>query len=235
MMTSKPMAQTSDKLSEADEIAALLPWYVTGKISAADKARVEAYASAHPDIQAHIALARDEADIVFSENASIPVPRGGLERLQKSLAASPSARLHGVKASIIDRFGNWLGSLAPRQLAYAGTAAALAIAVQAASIGSMLANRQPAGGYQTASGPQAAVGKGTFALIAFQQAAPQGTLTAFLASNAIVIVEGPKPGGMYRVRISEAVLSQAELDNALAKLKARADLISFAAASGSTP
>ena len=235
MMTSKPMTHETGKLSEADEIAALLPWYVTGKISAADKARVEAYSSAHPDIQAHIALARDEADSVFSENAAVPAPRGGLERLQKSLAASPSARLHGVKASIIDRFGNWLGSLAPRQLAYAGTAAALAIAVQAASIGSMLSNQLPAGGYQTASGPQEAAGKGTFALIAFQQAAPQGTLTAFLASNAIVIVDGPKPGGMYRVRISETALSQAELDNALAKLKARADIISFAAASGSTP
>lgn len=235
MMTSKPMTHEPENLSEADEIAALLPWYVTGKISAADKARVDAYASAHPDILAHIVLARDEADSVFTENASIPMPRGGLERLQKSLAASPSARLHGVKASIIDRFGNWLSSLAPRQLAYAGTAAALAIAVQAASIGSILSNQPPAVGYQTASGPQAALGKGTFALIAFQQAAPQGTLTAFLASNGFVIVDGPKPGGMYRVRISEMALSQAELDTALGKLKARADLVSFASASGSTP
>jgi hypothetical protein len=235
MMTSKPMTNETGILSEAGEIAALLPWYVSGKISAADKARVDAYATSHPEVLEHITLARDEADVVFAANAEISAPRGGLERLQKSLAASPSARLHGVKASIIDRFGNWLGGLAPRQLAYAGVAAALAIAVQAASIGSLLSNQPSTGGYQTASGPESALGKGTFALIAFQPAAPQSTLTAFLASNGFVIVDGPKPGGMYRVRVSDKALTQADVDNILTKIKARNDLVSFATASGSAP
>ena len=230
MMTSKPMTNNSENLSEADEIAALLPWYVTGKISAADKARVDAYASAHPEVRAHIALARDEADV-----AEITSPREGLERLQKSLAASPSARLHGVKATIIDRLGNWLGGLAPRHLAYAGVAAVLAIAVQAASISSLLSNLPATGGYQTASGAQVTGATGTFVLIAFQPAVPQSTLTAYLAGNGFVIVDGPKPGGLYRVRVSETALQQTDLDNVLAKIKARNDIVSFASTSGSTP
>ena len=65
-MASKPMTQETEILSEADEIAALLPWYVSGKISANDKARVDAYAKAHPEVLDHIALARDEADVVFA-------------------------------------------------------------------------------------------------------------------------------------------------------------------------
>ncbi|MEQ1671010.1 MAG: hypothetical protein ABL893_09140, partial [Hyphomicrobium sp.] len=131
---SKAMKSETGILSEADEIAALLPWYVSGKISVSDKARVDSYAKAHPEVLEHIALARDEADVVFADNASIPAPRDGLARLQKSLASSPSARLHAVQASLIDRIGVWISGLAPRQLAFAGVAAALAIAVQAASI-----------------------------------------------------------------------------------------------------
>lgn len=235
MMTSKPMNSETEILSEADEIAALLPWYVSGKISAADKARVDAYAKLHPEVLGHIALARDEADIVFADNAAIHAPRDALLRLQQSVASSPAARLHGMKASLIDRIGVWLSELTPRQLAYAGTAAALAIAVQAASIGSLLSTSPSNNGYQTATGPPASADKGTFALVAFQPATPQSTLTAFLADNKFVIVDGPKSGGMYRVRISEKPLHDAERESVLAKIKARADLVAFAALASPAP
>ena len=234
-MTSKPMDSETEKLSEADEIAALLPWYVSGKISAADRAKVDAYAKLHPEVLGHIALARDEADVVFSDKSAIHVPRDALQRLQQSVSSSPTALLHGMKASLIDRIGVWLSELTPRQLAYAGTAAALAIAVQAASIGSLLSNQPSSTGYETASGPGSALGKGTFALVAFQPAAPQSTLTAFLASNNFVIVDGPKTGGIYRLRVSDAALSDADRDAVIAKLKARGDLVSFVSASGSAP
>ena len=234
-MTSKPMNSETETLSEADEIAALLPWYVSGKISAADRARVDAYAKLHPEVLDHIALARDEADVVFSDNSAIHVPRDALQRLQQSVSSSPTALLHGMKASLIDRIGVWLSELTPRQLAYAGTAAALAIAVQAASIGSLLSSHSPSTGYETASGPGSALGKGTFALVAFQPAAPQSTLTAFLAGNNFVIVDGPKTGGIYRVRVSDTALSDADRDAAIAKLKARGDLVSFVSATGAAP
>lgn len=234
-MTSKPMNSETEILSEADDIAALLPWYVSGKISAADKARVDAYAKLHPEVLDHITLARDEADIVFGENAAIHAPRDAIVRLQKSLANAPSARLHAVQAGVVDRIGGWLSALAPRQLAYAGVAAALAIAVQAASIGSLLSNQPSSTGYQTASGPGGELSKGTFALVAFQPAAPQSTVTAFLASNNFIIVDGPKTGGIYRLRVSETALTQADIDAAIAKLKARGDLVSFVSAAGPAP
>lgn len=234
-MSSKPMNSENELLSEADEIAALLPWYVSGKISAADRARVDSYAKLHPAVLDHIGLARDEADIVFSDNSAIHAPRDALRRLQESVASSPAARLHGMKASLIDHIGVWLGGLAPRQLAYAGVAAALAIAVQAASIGSLLSNRPSSTGFETASGPGSELSKGTFALVAFQPAAPQSTLTAFLADNKFVIVDGPKTGGIYRLRLADAVVTKADLDAAIAKLKARGDLISFVSATGNGP
>ncbi len=231
---SKAMTNQTEVLSEADEFEALLPWYVSGKISAADKAKVDAYIVMHPEVRAHIALARDEADDIFAANAKIEPPRDALETLRASLASSPAARLHSVKDSLIDKLGLFLGGLAPRQLAYAGLSAALAIVVLGGSLGSLLSGGQGAG-YQTAAGPGASVAKGTFALVAFQPAAPAGTLSAFLAENKLTIVEGPKAGGVFRVRLSDEVLSKDAMDAALAKLKGRADLVSFASAASETP
>jgi hypothetical protein len=224
------MANENDILSEADEIAALLPWYVSGKISDDDKARIEAYRRANPEIERQIVLAREEADLVFADNAAIHVPRDALSRLQESIASSPRARLHAVQHSIVDRMGLWLKGLAPRQLAYAGIAAAMVLLVQAVSIGSIVSNAPGNGGYQTASGPEASLAQGTFALVAFQPGAPTGTLSAFLAESGYSIAEGPKAGGVYRLRLSDVKMSRNDLDAAIAKLKVRSDLISFASA-----
>lgn len=234
MMTSKSMPNESEILPEADEIAALLPWYVSGKISAADKARVEAYAESHPEVRGHIALARDEADVIFADNQSIPPPRAALERLHASVARSPRARLHSVQASVVDRLGTWLGGFAPRQLAYAGLAAAVLIAVQSLSLGSLLKNQSNPANFTVANKPEART-SGTFALVAFQPAAPASTLSAFLADNNFVIVDGPKAGGMYRVRVNGKVLTGPETEAALTKLKSRADLIAFASSAPAVP
>ena len=226
------MTNETEILSDADEIAALLPWYVSGKISTSDKDRVDAYANAHPDVRRHITLAREEADAVFSQNQEIAVPRDALDKLRASVASSPSARLHAVQATLLDKIGVFLGGLSPRHLAYAGVAAMLAIAVQAASIGALM---QGQGGYQVANAPGVETSQGSFVLVAFQPAAPAGALAAFLAENKFTIVEGPKAGGLFRVRVGDAALSPADTDAMLAKLKARGDLVSFAAAAPQTP
>lgn len=228
------MTNETEVLSEADEFEAFLPWYVSGKISTADKAKVEAYLAKHPEVRSHVAMARDEADNVFAANAQIEAPRDALDKLRASIASSPSARLHSVKASLIDKLGLFLSGLAPRQLAYAGISAALAIAVLGGSLGSLKSGGQGAG-YQTAAGPGASAAKGTFALVAFQPAAPAGALSAFLAENKLAIVEGPKAGGVFRVRLSDEALSKEATEAAIAKLKGRADLVSFASSAAETP
>lgn len=228
------MNEEAEILSEADEIAALLPWYVSGKISAADKARVDAYAKAHPEVAAHIALAREEADAVFAANQEIHVPWAAIDKLIERLEASPSVRVHGMKASILDRVGAFLDALTPRQLAYAGLAAALAIAIQAASIGALLQGQETSG-YQTASGQSQSLGKGSFALVGFKPTVTQAALTGFLDENKLSIVDGPRAGGLYQVRVSEDALSQDALATAVAKLKARADIVAFASPAPSSP
>jgi anti-sigma factor RsiW len=232
-MTDKTGSET-EVLSEADEIAALLPWYVSGKISAEDKARIDAYAEAHPELKAHIALAREEADVVFSANQEITVPWADLdklkEKLESGIQSSPSAILQTVRRSLFDRIGDFLASLSPRQLAYAGVAAALAIAIQAVSIGSLLNRHQGEGAYQTASSEHGAAASGSVALVTFNPTASASALSQFLAENNFAIVDGPRAGGVFRVRISEQTLDAKDIESALAKLKAHSDLVSFASA-----
>lgn len=221
-MTMDRHDEESAPLSQADEIRALLPWYVTGRISQQERASVEAYLAAHPAMRAELGLARDEADAIFHSDAELKVPYAALDKLKASVASSPSVRISAARASFIDRVGEFLASLAPRQLVYAGVTAAMAFAILGGAVGSMLA---PSSGYQTASGPQTAAGEGTFALLTFQPGATSAALTAFLKDNGVTVVDGPRANGLYRVRLSTEALSEGARDTLIAKLKAKTEIV----------
>lgn len=227
------MTDENVMLSEEDEIAALLPWYVTGKISQQDRAKVETYLAAHPQARAQLAVAREEADVIFSADAGLEVPHYALDKLRASLAADPSVRLASAKSSVMDRlssfFGGFTAALSPRQLAFASMSAMLLVGVLAGMLASPFTSSQQ----YTVASKDAAVTQGTYALVALQPAAPAATLSAFLAENGYAIVDGPRAGGVYRVRIAQEVLADAAAESARAKLKARADLFTFVSAAPS--
>lgn len=224
------MTNETEVLSEADEIAALLPWYVTGKISSAERAKVDAYMSSHPESRKQLAVAREEADIIFAADADLQVPHYALDKLKASLAADPAVRLTSAKDSVMDRvleyFSGFGAAFSPRQLAYASMTAALLLGVLTGILAGPLTSSQ----HYTVASKNDAVTTGTFALVALQAATPASTLSAFLAENKFSIVDGPRTGGIYRVRVSDKVLSGDAADAARAKLKARADLFSFVSA-----
>ena len=227
------MTDETDVLSPEDEFAALLPWYVTGKISEQDRAKVENYLAAHPRARAQLAVAREEADTIFAADAALEVPHYALDKLRASLATDPSVRLASAKSSLLDRisevFAGLTSALSPRQLAFASMSAMLVVGVLAGMLASPFTSSQQ---YTVASN-DAAVSQGTYALVALQPAAPAATLSAFLAENGYAIVDGPRAGGVYRVRIAQEVMPDAAADTARAKLKARADLFTFVSAAPS--
>lgn len=224
------MTNETEILSEADEIAALLPWYVTGKISSAERAKVDAYMASHPEARKQLAVAREEADIIFAADADLEVPHYALDKLKASLAANPSVRLASAKATIMDRvaayFGGFGSAFSPRHLAYASMTAALLLGV----LTGILAGPLTSSPQFTVASKTDTVTQGTFALVGLQAAAPAATLSAFLAENNFTIVDGPRTGGIYRVRVSGKVLEPEAADAARAKLKARGDLFSFVSA-----
>jgi anti-sigma-K factor RskA len=197
------MAMMSDELSERDEIEAMLPWYVTGRLDARERARVERYVREHPEAQAHLALVREESDATVTANEAIRAPgREALDRLRASVAAAPRRQSLGAAfGQLANRFGDWIAGLAPPQLALAAAVAALLVMLQAAAIGALVLERAGAPTYQTAGGEQA-TGETVELLVGFADTATMGEIAALLKQLDAVVVDGPR-AGLYRLRLPD--------------------------------
>ena len=220
-------APNAKPLTEAEEIEAMLPWLVAGTLSRAETARVTRYLETHPEAAAHVALARDEREAAISGNEAIAAPStANLDRLMASVANTSQPRSIAVPspASIWESIAGFVSSLSPKTLGMAATAAALVLVVQAATIGTLI-NSNSSGGYQTASGgPASATTEGVQALVSLQPGVTATVLTAALSELKAAIVDGPKAGGVYRVRI---VGDKADATAIVAKLKTRTDVFAF--------
>ena len=196
-------AEQPDELSEREEIEALLPWYVSGKLDAHARARVERYVAMHPEVSAHLALVREESDATITANEAVPAPGPeALDRLRASIAATPRRQpLGAVLGQIGNRFTDWIDGLAPPQLALAAAVAALLVMLQAAAIGALVLERAGAPAYQTAGGEQTA-GEGIELLVGFSDTATIGEVAALLKRLDAVVVDGPR-AGLYRLRLPD--------------------------------
>lgn len=220
------------EMSERRAVSELLPWYAAGTLSAADTARVEAALAADETLHEELAIVREDQDASFALAEASPRPSARvLDDLMKRVEAEP-ARLSHVAARARAGFADWLGEklalLSPRTLAYAAGAAALALVIQAGVIGSSFI-AGPAQ-FQTAShspAPGPARVEGTYVLIGFNADATAGDVTRLLEQVKGTIVEGPRPGGFYRVRIGEGSMSTADLDQIVATIRSRTGLVRF--------
>ena len=93
---------------------------------------------------------------------------------------------------------------------------------QAALITSLLV-RSSDQTYQVASGASQA--DGFSALIAFSDDAKAPTIARLLAEFDANIVDGPKPGGVYKIRLRTLNKSQPTRDELLSKLAERRDVV----------
>ena len=187
-----------ERLSEREEVEALMPWYVSGKLDARSRARVERYLETHPEDRAHLALVREESDATIAANEAIPAPGAeALNRLRASIATAP--RRQPLWAQLSERLVDWISDLAPPQLVLATAAAALVVMLQAAVIGALIVERTAAPDYQTASGEDT-TSEGIELLVKFSETATAGDISAILDDLDAVVVDGPR-AGLYRLRL----------------------------------
>ena len=193
-----------ETLSERDEIEALLPWYVSGRLDARERARVERYVEAHPEMRAHVALAREESDATITANEAIPAPGPhALERLRSSIAASPRRAPAGAFFDrLAEKLREWLAALTPPQFAFAAALAALLIIAQAAVIGALVLEGIMTPAYQTA-GDEETAGEGIELLVGFAERATMGEIGELLQKLDAVVIDGPK-AGLYRLRLPDS-------------------------------
>jgi anti-sigma factor RsiW len=216
-------------MNEREEIETLLPWFVTGKLAEAERVRVERYLAAHPDVARQVALAREERAETITGAESFGVPsRTSFDRLMAEVDRQErrQAGLLQSFAPYLERIADWIGGFSRVQLGGLAVAAALLLAVQAVTVTYLMTG----GGatYQTASAPpDIAPERGTFALVSFRPTATAQEITAMLAEFGAQVVEGPKAGGIWRVRLSAEPLAAADAEARIASLRAKTAIVGF--------
>lgn len=195
-----------------EEIELLLPWYLNGTLAASDVAKVETYLDSHPDMATQLATLREDMDESIYANEAITGPSGAaLDRLMADIEQETPMRhrVAQVKRGFLTSIDEFLRSLSPGRLGFAAMAAAAVIMLQAGFVGTMMLS-PPSGGstYETASGDPALTG--TFVLIQFKPGASFNQVSTLLSEQGAEIVAGPKPGGLFRVRVSTKKLDDAQ-------------------------
>jgi anti-sigma factor RsiW len=215
--------QTAEDI-EREEIEMLLPWYATGKLDRAEHARVEAYLAAHPEVARQLDLVHAERDETLAINEALGYPStGATERLMASLpAARPgSAALRALQGGL-KQIGDLFVAPTASAVRWAAVAAVLLIAVQTVAIGTLVSGRS--GSYQGASGADAG-GDGIAVLVTFADDAKASAIAELLTDLDGRIVDGPKAGGVYKIRLRMEDRSQAAREALMRRLAGRQDVV----------
>lgn len=204
---------------EPTEIEALLPWYEAGTLGRWDRQRVEEALRGNPALARHAELVREELAETICLNESLGAPSARvMNRLMAAIEVNgsiPPRRLW--RRTIAGHFAAFIAGLSPRTVALAGGAAVLAIVVQTFLLVNMIG--QQSATYQTASLSGELRGHGTFALVRFDREASAAEITRFLENYQATLVDGPKPGGLYRVRLAMTRLAKDEFAHIVARMR----------------
>jgi anti-sigma-K factor RskA len=222
------MIATRDKAPEREDIETLLPWHAAGTLSRRDAERVEQALATDAELARRYELVREELAETIHLNETLGAPSA--RAMQKLFAAIDAESTNESRRTSFD-FSGWLVGLieqvSPRTLAWSAAAAGLAIVLQAGLLAGFFVAERGAT-YQTASYDVAtATPQGSFALVRFNPEADAADITKFFAAHKATLVEGPQPGGVYRIRVAPTALSQAELAKVVAQMAEDKSVVAF--------
>lgn len=194
----------------------LLPFYVNGTLSAADRAWMEDWLRDHPQDAAELdgcsslqARIRDDVPAVSSE---VGLDRA-LGRIRREGPAPQRAR-RAAQPGLFERAGQWLSSLLPQPMLKPALAGALAlVAVQGVVILQMAGQDDDASLMRSLPGQ--AIDDGTFIKVNFKGEARESEIRLLLVEVHGSLAAGPGQLGDYYVRVAAA-----QADAAADKLKA---------------
>jgi hypothetical protein len=218
-----------NKEPERFEIEALLPWHAAGTLSRRDADRVEQALASDRELQRRYALVREEFAETIHLNESLGAPSSrAMEKLFAAIDAE-EARAPRRRASfdLGGKISEFLASFSPRTLAWSATAAAVAILLQAAVITTVVVKQQP--GVPGGMGLAAAPTDYSYAVMRFTPQATATDITNFLGAHKATMVDGPKPGGMYKVRLGTTKLTDDELNAVVKRMQEDSKVVNFVA------
>jgi hypothetical protein len=212
--------------NEREDIESLLPWYAAGTLSRRDAERVEKALADDHELARRLDLAREELNetILLNETLGAPSARA-VEKLFAAIDAEPK-RSARVSFDLAGRIAEFFAGFSPRTLAVAGSVAVLAIVLQSGFIVSDLLRQQTGSGGQDTELASAPAADGSLAVIRFTAKTDMETITKFLAANNATFVDGPLPGGTYKIRLPA---TGAAKDEIIKKMNTDSSIVEFAA------
>jgi anti-sigma-K factor RskA len=223
------MIATKDKAPERGDIETLLPWHAAGTLSRRDAERVEQALASDPELARRYEMVREELAETIHLNETLGAPSArAAQRLFEAIDAETAV----AKPKFSFDLSGWLAGLieqvSPRTLAWSAAAAGVAIVLQAGLLAGLLVSDRGGGTYTTAS---AVVNDpGSFALVRFNPDANVADITKFFEEFRASLVEGPRPGGTYRIRVAAKTLPRDELTKVLARMGEDKGVVAFIAA-----
>jgi len=200
------MNTMSEKATDREEIEYLLPWHAAGTLSRRDAERVERALASDHELARRFDLVREELSETIHLNESLGAPSArAMEKLFAAIDAEGAyKRKPGMAFDLRTKVAEFFSAFSPRSLAFAGTAAALVILLQAGVIGSMVLKSDT--GYGVASAVEPKVGIDFF--VNFTPNVTSDEVTKFLRAHDAKIVDGPKGPGTYQVQFRAAATKE---------------------------
>jgi hypothetical protein len=219
-MSERTARDTPSALSEED-VLELLPWYATGKTSAAENAAIERSLSASPKLQAELAMVRREQQVSVESMQAVGEPSPDL--IKTVMAQLDGARqwapIHReTRAAGPGLIARLFGFTATPAMRLVAVAACLVIVIEGAAIVKLA--RTGGGTFQTASAPDTAAA-GPHLLVQFQPNAGMAAVAGLLSGLDAEIIRGPMPDGSYLIGLKPG----ADIDQAITALKGHGDLV----------
>jgi hypothetical protein len=224
-MTRKTTGQTakteSDLALNDEDIQELLPWYASGKTTAAETAAIEKKLQGNPRLQAELDLVRREKQVSVESVKALGEPDPAL--LDRMLGQLDNVRqLPPIARDEAEARPGFLGRLfgftPTPALRFAAIAACLLIVAESAALLKLSAGGEEQG-YQTASSTEAATGPEL--IVRFQPDAKMSAIAMLLSDLDATVVKGPMPDGAFVI----ALQKDADVSGAMTVLRGHADLV----------
>jgi hypothetical protein len=232
---------SNHKLSPGD-LEELLPWHAAGTLDSDEAAEVERALATDPELARRFALVREELTETILLNESLGAPSArAMETLFRAIDQDRKVVRRVAAPSVGARVAQFFS---PRMLAWSASAAAVIVLLQAGVITRLVmeegaapvqaaASATDMPTFETASAPIVTRGLevDSYALVRFAPQASIADINKFLDDHDAAIVDGPKAGGVYRVRVAHGSLSRQQLARTVKELEADKSIVSFAAPS----
>jgi anti-sigma-K factor RskA len=216
----------NNEAPERQEIEALLPWHAAGTLSRRDAARVEQALAADRELARHYDLVREELSETIHLNEMLGAPSArAMEKLFAAIdAEAPLARKQ--RFDLPGRVAEWLTAFSPRTLAWSAAAAAVAIMAQAAVLTTVVVKDQAVGAHELAS--FSTTGGTPVAVVRFSARATSAEITSFLEAHKAVVIDGPKKGGLYSIRLASST-PKPDVPKIVREMQSEANIVEFVA------